>query len=487
MTNEETKIDEITKQTSHAVTTGTPWNLEGIAERAPLFVVDEPNAAGILKKAGYNPVAVNGMGNFETVLKAIQKRHTGPIINALPDTFTEQSQALQAHARNHSALYIRVDEISNANYDAFNPVSEDERAKEALEALHAQVMGIFESHTASEAAGALALELGHRKQHPAPKTFSKALDRLLGGGVYPGLYIFGGEPGMGKTALVMQLADHLAANGTTVFVYALDTGKTDIVARSISRMTFEKARGKGEALSYRQIMDCFETNGPGFDRVAEAAGAYSEAVPGLYIFDGGPGFCAKNITRHFKSWMEITEPGQAPPVVVVDYLQMLAPPRDRLTDKQALDENIRELNALVTEHRAAVFAITSWNRTSYSTAGGMGSGKGSGDLEYTAVAQYSLQSSRLLEEAKKKPAERSTPEQIAEEMEADAKKNLPRAVTVTVTKGRFLPPGMKAEFLFRGAYSHFQDKPTGEPIKGTHQEKFAPDNSFTPEGWPPCR
>ena len=482
MTNEERELtNEQTMEYAAAVNEGKPWNLETFDEQKPLFVLDDIATALQLVTAGYNAVGGNGIGNFEAVLKAIQKRHRGQIINALPYTFTEQSQALQANARSREALYIRVEEIPGE----YDPPTDS--AQKALAALQADIKAMFERHTADEAAGALALELGERSKHPAPKTFSKALDRLLGGGVYPGLYIFGGEPGMGKTAFVMQMADHLAANGSTVFVYALDTGKTDIVARSISRMTFEKARGKGEALTYREIMDCHEDHGPGFDRVAEAAGAYSEAVPGLYIFDGGPGFCAKNITEHFKSWMRITEPGQAPPVVVVDYLQVLSPPTDRLTDKQAVDENIRELNTLVTEHRAAVFAITSWNRNSYGTAGGMGSGKETGNMEYTAVGQYSLQSSRLLEEArKKKGEEKKTPEEVMDELEKDADEGKPRAITVRADKGRFLQPGLKAEFLFYGAYSYFQDKPKGETMKGAHQEKFAFDNLAKPEGWPPC-
>lgn len=47
----------------------------------------------------------------------------------------------------------------------------------------------------------------------------KELDRVLGGGIVPGsLVLLGGDPGIGKSTLVLQLASAIAANGQVLYV-----------------------------------------------------------------------------------------------------------------------------------------------------------------------------------------------------------------------------------------------------------------------------
>ncbi|HQQ76253.1 MAG TPA: DnaB-like helicase C-terminal domain-containing protein [Thermoanaerobaculia bacterium] len=50
-----------------------------------------------------------------------------------------------------------------------------------------------------------------------------ALDERLKGGLAPGfLFVIGGEPWIGKTTLLVQIADALAADGVAVFIWAAD-------------------------------------------------------------------------------------------------------------------------------------------------------------------------------------------------------------------------------------------------------------------------
>ncbi len=61
------------------------------------------------------------------------------------------------------------------------------------------------------------------------------LDTLLGGGmVNGGLYVMAARPGMGKTSLALVLADHIAAEGPTLFV-SLEMDTEQIVAKRLSR------------------------------------------------------------------------------------------------------------------------------------------------------------------------------------------------------------------------------------------------------------
>ena len=48
---------------------------------------------------------------------------------------------------------------------------------------------------------------------------SRELDFVLGGGVVPGsMILVGGEPGIGKSTLLLQVAGSLAAGGTVLYV-----------------------------------------------------------------------------------------------------------------------------------------------------------------------------------------------------------------------------------------------------------------------------
>ena len=54
---------------------------------------------------------------------------------------------------------------------------------------------------------------------PRVSTHIESLDRVLGGGLVPGaVTLVGGEPGIGKSTLLLQVAEHLAQNGVVLYV-----------------------------------------------------------------------------------------------------------------------------------------------------------------------------------------------------------------------------------------------------------------------------
>ena len=64
-------------------------------------------------------------------------------------------------------------------------------------------------------------------------TGSAELDRLLGGGIVPGgLYLIGGEPGVGKSTLLLQIAGELAAGGRVVLYLAGEESPAQIKLRA---------------------------------------------------------------------------------------------------------------------------------------------------------------------------------------------------------------------------------------------------------------
>ena len=55
------------------------------------------------------------------------------------------------------------------------------------------------------------------EEDPRVKSGVGELDRVLGGGIVPGsMTLVGGEPGIGKSTLLLQVAAHLAAGGMNV-------------------------------------------------------------------------------------------------------------------------------------------------------------------------------------------------------------------------------------------------------------------------------
>jgi len=74
---------------------------------------------------------------------------------------------------------------------------------------------------AAAAATAAPLEQLSADELPRLPTGMAELDRVFGGGLIPGsVTLLGGEPGIGKSTLLLQLADHAARSIPTLYLYA---------------------------------------------------------------------------------------------------------------------------------------------------------------------------------------------------------------------------------------------------------------------------
>ena len=109
---------------------------------------------------------------------------------------------------------------------------------------------------------------------------------------------------------------------------------------------------------------------------------YKKAADNLYIYEGLGNIGADQIINDVREHIELT--GRRP-VVIVDYLQILAPYDVRYSDKQNIDKDVLELKRLSRDSVIPVVAISSFNRDSYK--GGesktdLTSFKESGAIEY---------------------------------------------------------------------------------------------------------
>lgn len=251
------------------------------------------------------------------------------------------------------------------------------------------------------------------------------LDQSLGGGLYAGLYTLGAISSLGKTTLALQIADNIAASGHDVIFFSLEMSANEVLAKSFSRISAELAQ-KGQMEDYyttRAILNGIPT----VDEYTKMEKQYNRIAQNMYIVEGNFHADLAMIQRHIDKHVRIRK---TKPVVVVDYLQILLPESDRLTDKQAVDRNIVGLKRLSREFDIPVLLISSFNRDNYLNPVSYASFKESGAIEYSSDVILGLQLLVVHEVAEEK--NKTKKENILNE----AKNQVPREVELVILKNR---------------------------------------------------
>lgn len=230
---------------------------------------------------------------------------------------------------------------------------------------------------------------------PPTSTGFKALDEVLDGGLYEGLYFVGAISSLGKTTLVMQIADQIAQSGRDVLVFSLEMARSELMSKSISRLTMLRTISDGgdtkNAKTARGItagMRYLSYSQTERDLINEAVKDYAKYAEHIYIHEGVGDIGAAQIRQAVETHIQITG---AKPVVVVDYLQILAPYDVRATDKQNTDKAVLELKRLSRDYKLPVIGISSFNRDNYNNPVNMASFKESGAIEYSSDILIGLQ------------------------------------------------------------------------------------------------
>ena len=244
------------------------------------------------------------------------------------------------------------------------------------------------------------------KESAIPTGFDN-LDKLLDGGLYPGLYTIGAISSLGKTTFILQIADTIAAAGKDVLYITLEQSAEELAAKSLSRLTaILHESDPGKRLTYRQITSKTKRARLGPEQkngLTEAVKTYKSGI-GQHFFtlpgigDIGVNQIKKQIEAHQKARNNT-------PVVFVDYAQILAAPAgERLTDKQVVDKNIVELKRMARDFNTPIVAVSSFNRENYAQRVSMAAFKESGAIEYTSDCIIGIQPQGL-ELGEKKTAE----------------------------------------------------------------------------------
>jgi len=312
---------------------------------------------------------------------------------------------------------------------------------------------------------ALLSDFSNKNDKVSINTNFEALNGLFYG-VSKGVITLGALSSLGKTTLLLQIADQLASNNDTDILYfSLEQSGKELVSKSLSRFTFlnaldqaeetKKAKYSNKILATR-LNDKNEYEG--YDTTEKmlldkSIYQYDLLSNRLFIIEpiNSNSLTIKDIEGVIEKHISIT--GNKP-IVFIDYLQIIAPEDKHQNDKQAVDINISNLRRICSVYDLLVFAISSVSRANYNSSIDMNSFKESGAIEYGSDILLGLNFTRFEEEAIQQAEEKQKITEI-KKMIKEEKDKRPRNVYLEVLKNRNGKVGDKIYFHYYPEFNTF--------------------------------
>ena len=385
----------------------------------PVFVVEGEIDALSIIDAGGEAVALCSASNVNKLIDAIKERQEkGAEIPALivqPDNDKAGEKAadklipmlkeLNFFSYRHMALpeaYKDANEFLMNDREGFNSwikseintdfeAVEKEHQVEAKEA-EAAIIEEFDRQSMAESLNGFMERVNRNKEGQGIKTGFENLDKALDGGLYPGLYVIGANSSIGKTTFALQIGDYIAKTGRGVLIFSLEMARWELTAKILSRMSFIKSvdeyKTKIYARTTREVLLARYRNETDSLIAAQSVQEFSDWGRRLYTFEGIGDIGVAHVRAEVEKYVKYKKDS---PVVIIDYLQILAPFDTKMTDKQNTDRNITELKRLSRDFDIPVLGISSFNRESYKLPVSMASFKESGAIEYSSDVLLGLQ------------------------------------------------------------------------------------------------
>lgn len=290
------------------------------------------------------------------------------------------------------------------------------------------------------------------------------LDKILDGGLYAGLYIVGAVSSLGKTTFCLQIADYIAASGQDVLIFSLEMARKELIAKSVSRLSLIMDLAENKTTAHAKTTRGILTGARYADYsqketmlIQDAIEAYGHYGTNIYITEGMGNVGINEIREKVQKHIKLT--GKAP-VVVIDYLQIIAPAELRATDKQNTDKAVLELKRLSRDYDIPVIGISSFNRDNYTAPVNLTSYKESGAIEYSSDVLIGLQYEGM--DYQPEETEKARDKRIRElikEATAAGKRGEAQSIQVKVLKNRNGSRG-DAVLDFYPMFNYFTDKKT---------------------------
>lgn len=422
------------------------FNSTALESKAPIFVTEGIIDALSVIEAGGNAIAlcsVNNTGLF--AMAAAAANAPPPIIIALDNDAAGTAAAEKLHS-----------ELEKGNIFSLitNPYGEHKDANEALQKSRDKLRTALAAAVKAAEEGCCCKKPGldpqvfldyivARQGRSNYETVFPCLNEALDGGLREELYVIGAVSSLGKTTLVNQIVDGLAADGHSVIYYSLEAGAVNIIAKSISRMMLVKSLAlsgnKSTALTSGELRDISNFSQSNIECFKKAMREYSLFSKRIKVFERADGCTVEDIAATVSGFIKHT---CEHPVVVVDYLQILDIGKRYNSAREATDDSIAKLKSLCVQFAVPVIVISSLNRQSYDIPVSLASFKESGGIEYTADVVIGLQFEGVGQKGFKVAAARG---------------GNPRHIQLCILKSRNGRSGDTISYRFYPAYSYFEE------------------------------
>lgn len=444
----------------------------------PCFVVESALCAVSIAQVGGAAVAISGTAGVNRLKKQVTaKKPAAPLILSLDnDKPGQEAQGKIAAMLSAAGIPFIHGNVSGAEKDPNellqrNPDALKDNVRSCLHNVAAVIEREKEqtkgNHQAKSAAGYLdqffaMIEKG--KTLPAISTGFAGLDALLDGGLYAGLYFLGAITSLGKTTFVLQVADQIAAAGHDVLYFSLEMAQSELIAKSISRLTFLQAREKGlppaKAKTTRGILAGKRWSSYSreeMELIASAADIYKDSMSGhIWYHEGVGDIGVAQIREEVEEHIAIT--GNKP-VVFIDYVQILAPVDIRASDKQNVDRNVLELKRLSRDMDIPVVGVSSLNRDNYTSPINNAAFKESGAIEYGCDALIGLQFEGMdFQDGEAEKAREKRIRELFKEQKARGNEGGAEDIQLKILKNRNGKSGTEARFSYYPMFNTYEEK-----------------------------
>lgn len=381
------------------------FNLEALETGQPVFIVEGEIDAMSIVEAGGQAVGLGSTANYMGLVNHLGANPPDhPILLALDNDKggKETTEKLAGELKKLGVAFFKVDIVGEYN-DPNEALQQDretliEKIRHAELAQEEELEREAQEYRRNSAAGSIDSFINGihaNADTPSITTGFTKLDNILDGGLYEGLYIVGAISSLGKTTLITQIGDQIAQKGHDILLFSLEMAKTEIMAKSISRQSLlncqadklnisnaKTTRGITDGKRWRTYSKT-ET-----DLLYKSSVDYGGYATSIFIHEGMGNIGVEEIRETVGRHKRVT--GNSP-VVIIDYLQILAPYSERATDKQNTDKAVMELKRISRDYKIPVIGISSFNRQSYKDTVTMEAFKESGAIEYSSDVLIGLQ------------------------------------------------------------------------------------------------
>lgn len=208
------------------------------------------------------------------------------------------------------------------------------------------------------------------------------IDRALKGGfIRRTMVMLGAAPGLGKTLLMQWILENMAKHGHDVLYINLEMDRAQLLARSISRYTWQRENMDVDALTTLKGYQWSEEQRAAIMKTAEW---YKQEIAPHFTYN--PDGTTNKISNILKVMQIVTdrakEEGRPAPLVCIDYLQLID--NENRDATEGLKNTITKLKAFAKAYGTIIFIITANNRESNKTGvTNLESGRDTSAIEYT--------------------------------------------------------------------------------------------------------